>query len=375
MPDKTALYDRHVALGARIIDFHGWLLPVQYEGILAEHRRCRTAAAVFDTGHMGQFAVTGPEAAARLAGVLTQDTAGLPVGRCRYGFMLNEDGGIIDDTVVMRLAPDELLLVVNAGPLKGDFQWLSLKLAGQSGHRDCYGIEGKVLVEDLSRRRSKLDLQGPASLEVLQPLVDADLKALGYFHAARAACCGRPIVLSRTGYTGELGYELFVEQADAGTIFEALLANPLVGPAGLGARDLLRLEMCYPLHGQDISPGTNPLEADLGQFVDPRREFIGSGAVARVAASGASRRLVGFRGESRRRAETRQAIRLAGRGVGAVTSGGFSPSLRCSIGLGYVAAEHSAVGTKLTVAGDRGEIPVEIAAKPLYKNGTCRKKL
>jgi aminomethyltransferase len=198
------------------------------------------------------------------------------------------------------------------------------------------------------------------------------LPTLKYFHATRAQCCGRPVVLGRTGYTGELGYEIFGDNAAIREIFAALLANPLVKPAGLGARDILRLEMCYPLYGEDISDSTNPLEADLGQFAKPTHDFVGRQAIEDMARRGPSRKLVAFASDSRRRANAGQEIVAAGGVVGTVTSGAFSPSLGRSIGMGYVASDFAAVGTSLTVRTERAELPVTVAAKPLYTKGTCR---
>ena len=359
---RTVLYDRHVALGGRMVDFHGWALPVQYEGILAEHRHCRSSACLFDTSHMGQIIIrTGdPQAVSR---VTTQDAAGLKVGRAKYGFLLNEAGGIIDDTVLMRLADGEFMLVVNAATASGDFEWLS-------GH-----LRRKAeLIDQSAAGWGKVDLQGPLAGQVLAGLTDADLRDLGYFQVTRAAVCGRQCILSRTGYTGELGYEIYAPGETISDIFDEILADGRVKPAGLGARDSLRLEMCYPLHGQDIHDQVNPLEADLGSFLESRHEYIGSAALARIAETGPARKLIAFTTRGRRRARPGDEIRHAGQASGTVTSAAFAPSLDVSIGMGYVASRLAEPGTAVTIAGARAEIPAVVADKPIYKQGTCRTK-
>ena len=363
MPQKTALYDRHEKLGGRMVDFAGWLLPVQYESILGEHEHCRTAAVVFDTSHMGQFLFTGPAAGEQLGKLCTQDPAALKIGRCRYGFLLNEDGGVIDDTILMRLGGQQYLLVVNAGTLDGDIEWIKAHIAGAAG------IE---LVNRSAAGWGKVDLQGPRSAEVLGCMVDIDLRQLGYFGVTEAACCGRRLVLSRTGYTGELGYVIMAPGDDLVRMFDRLMESPVVRPAGLGARDSLRLEMCYPLYGHELSPQRTPVEADLGGFVKAQRQFIGSEMLRRQLAAGTKQRLVAFRGDSRRRANPEDPILCAGRAVGKVTSAAFSPSLKVSVGMGYVDSDLSRPGQELVVNTGKVELPVVVSEKPLYAGGTCR---
>ena len=363
MSTKTPLYDRHVSLEARIVSFGDWLLPVQYAGVLAEHRQCRTAAVVFDTSHMGQFVLRGPAAAEQLGRIGTQDAEALAIGRCRYGFLLNDAAGVLDDTILMRLGEQEFLLVVNAGPSEGDWQWIESHLAGD------------VELSSLSAAGwGKVDLQGPASARVLAGRVDVDLAALAYFGVSRARCLGRDCILSRTGYTGELGYEIMAAGEDLRAIFEALLSDEAVAPAGLGARDSLRLEMGYPLYGHELSVEHNPIEAGLGMFAAGGREFIGSRRLAELADAGPRRKLVAFRAASRRRTNPANEVRFEGRSVGAVTSGAFSPSLEVSIGLAYVEAPLADVGRELVVDTGRCELPVTVCEKPLYVNGTCRTK-
>jgi aminomethyltransferase len=361
---KTALHDLHVRLGGRIVDFSGWLLPVQFEGVLAEHRACRSAAVVFDTSHMGQFHLHGGGVVERLGAVCTQDPAALAVGRCRYGFLLNEDGGVLDDTVLMRLGEREFLLVVNAGPAAGDLAWLTGHLGG--------GVE---LIDRQAAGWGKVDVQGPASARVLRGLIEVDLAPLAFYGVAAGKCCGQPCVVSRTGYTGELGYEIMAAGEALVEITERLLATGAVKPAGLGARDSLRLEMGYPLYGHELTPQRTPIEAGLGGFARLDRQYIGAAALREHERRGSPpERLVAFRAASRRRTNNGDEIRRDGRAVGTVTSGAFAPSLDVSIGMGYVQAALAADGSELVVKTERAELPVTVCAKPLYDKATCRTK-
>jgi aminomethyltransferase len=359
-PRKTPLFEQHNTLGARIVDFAGWLLPVQYEGVLAEHHACRQSAAVFDTSHMGQFVVRGSSAAGELSAALTQDAEALPVGRGKYGFLLNEQGGVIDDTILFRLGPEEFLLVVNAATAEGDANVL----------RRCLAKAGLTIRDDWG----KLDVQGPRSLEVLAKQIDGDLSALRYFDARSMRIVGVEGVVSRAGYTGELGYEVFLPAEALRELFSALVAHPAVRPAGLGARDSLRLEMCYPLYGHELSEQINPIEADLASYVDPFRAFVGAGALRKIVQSCPTRKLVALRTRQRRQFHADDAILADGGEVGRVTSGAFSPSLEAAVGMGFVRADRCEVGTSLIVRTARAEIPAVVADKPLYTGGGCRGK-
>lgn len=358
---QTALYDRHVALGGRLVEFSGWQLPVQYQGIIAEHKAGRRQAAVFDTSHMGQLYIEGPAAGAALARVCTQNAADLAVGKCGYGFLLNASGGVIDDTILMRLDEQRFLLVVNAGTRGEDAEWLASHLPGDLPVRDA-----------LAEGWGKIDVQGPDAHAVLAPLVGEALAKLKYFRVAEMTCLGRPCVISRTGYTGELGYELMAAGEDLLAIFDELMAGGRVTPAGLGARDSLRLEMGMPLYGHELNPQTTPLEADLGRFVDTEREFIGAAALRQQAESGIARKLVGLAAETRRRAAEGDPITCDGRDVGVVTSSAFSPSLETSIAMGYVATDVAEIGQTLAIGTARKELPVRVTERPFYTQGTCR---
>ncbi len=357
---RTPLYEEHVKRGGRMVAFHGWLLPVQYAGIGAEHEHTRTAVSAFDTSYMGQFAIRGEDAPTELARLLTRDPRTLKVGRAFYCHMLNENGGIVDDMILMRLGPMDFVLVVNAGPRKTDFVWLRNHLYGD------------VELIDQSNSWGKIDVQGPKSLEAVQPLLDIDVAALPYFGCARARICEADCVVSRTGYTGELGYEMMIPNPNVAGAYELLMGADGILPAGLGARDILRLEMSYPLHGQDIHPDADPLEADLRRFISLEHNYVGAATLRDRLAEGLTRKLVAFKSDSRRKTHTGDPILAGDTQIGAVTSGGFSPSLQASIGLGYVAMAHAEPGTRLAVRTKRADVPVSVAEKPLYTGGTCR---
>lgn len=357
-PRKTCLYGCHVKLGARIVDFAGYLLPVQYESIIAEHVHTRNSVSLFDTCHMGQVLISGPAAAEKLSLALTQDSSALSVGKAKYGFLLNDAGGVIDDTIIMRLGENEFFLIVNASTKEHDIEVISPRLGGlQITHLTDW---------------AKLDIQGPRSAEVIKNFVGCDLTALKYFGVTRTKFCGVDCILSRTGYTGELGYELFLPQQFMPGIFETLLENPLVKPAGLGARDSLRLEMAYPLYGHELSETLNPKDADMEFFYGPQRDFAGAESLRKYSPT---QKLVTLVGESRRQFHNGDEISHGRKIVGRVTSGAFSPSLNVAIGMGYVDIGVSQANTELIVKTQRAELPVKVSEKPIYTHGTCRNKV
>jgi len=359
-PFTTPLYEKHVEAGGRMVDFAGWLLPIQYESMLGEHRHCRTATSLFDTCHMGQFRVTGPSAAAELSRALTQNAEILPVGRGRYGFLLNEAGFVIDDTILMRLAADDFLLVVNAGPADDDAGVLRRRLA-----------DATLTIQD---DWGKLDVQGPTSRQVLAPLVEADLAAMPYFGCRETLINGVECILARSGYTGEWGYEIFMPAETLPDLWDDLLKNPDVKPAGLGARDSLRLEMAYPLYGHELSLKINPVEAGLAKYVDPFGPYVGAEALREATLACPTRTLVALQSDQRRPFRTGDEIVVDGKQIGEISSGAFSPSLETAIGMGFVPPNHAETGTKLIVKTARAEIPVTVIEKPFYQHGTCRKK-
>ncbi|PYM81574.1 MAG: glycine cleavage system aminomethyltransferase GcvT [Candidatus Rokuibacteriota bacterium] len=338
---RTPLYAAHVAAGARMVPFGGWEMPVQYAGILEEHRTVRRAVGLFDVSHMGEFEVTGARAVATLQTLTTNDVAALEVGQVQYSLLCDPAGGIVDDLTVYRLGGDRFMLTVNASNIDTDWRWVTEH--GESG----------ALWRNISSETALLAVQGPRAEALVAELADADVKSLRYYHFAAGAVAGARTLLSRTGYTGEDGFELYVAAGEAERLWREFLDRGRaagVAPVGLGARDTLRLEMRYVLYGNDIDGTTNPLEAGLGWVVKPAKgDFIGRDAIEKVRAAGVRRKLVGF--EMVDRAVPRHGYRILadGRPVGVVTSGSYGPSIDKYIGIGYVETALAGVGSELAI--------------------------
>ena len=345
----TPLHDRHVELGARMVPFAGWEMPVQYAGVIPEHRAVRTDAGVFDVSHMGELEVEGPHAYELLQGALSNDLDKISVGQAQYTLLTNSDGGIIDDLIVYRLGDCTYLLVVNAANRATDFAWLK--------EREIRGSD----VRDVSDDYALLAVQGPRAIERL------GLPAAEAFTFAEASIEGVEVMVNRTGYTGEDGCELMCMSEDAVRLWDAVLERGVV-PCGLGARDTLRLEVCYPLHGNDIGPDTDPISAGLGWLCKLDTEFVGADVLRRVKAEGPERRLVAFVMEEKAIPRQGMAISVAeGGGGGEVTSGTHSPMLDVGIGMGYVPAEHAKPGTELTIDVRGRPRRARIVKKPIYE--------
>ncbi|MBI4556039.1 MAG: glycine cleavage system aminomethyltransferase GcvT [Candidatus Hydrogenedentes bacterium] len=367
---QTPLYDECRALGAKFVDFHGWTLPVQFTGILQEHEHTRAKVSLFDCSHMGEFMVRGEDALRAVDRLLFCDTRGLPVGKCRYGAILNESGGIIDDALAMRLSDEELYIVTNAGPLELVSRVLQEACPTRTDSSDKSDRSDTSDVSDLSDATAKIDVQGPLAREVLMKLGFAAIARLKYYHVCRTKWSGAEITISRAGYTGELGYELFIPNDIAPSLWRALLAVDGVRPAGLGARDTLRLEVGYPLSGQDFDESRTPLEANLGRFVGWDKSFVGKEPLVAQRAAGGYPLLTPIRTPDRRAPRHGFEVRSGDEVVGAVTSGTFGPSVGHGIGLAYLRADAAALGTQL-LAGPKA-LPVETVAAPFYTKGTCR---
>ena len=342
MPKKTALHDRHVALDARMIEFAGWLLPVQYPtGALKEHAAVRQHAGLFDIAHMGQIMVQGPDALPFLQQVVTSDLASLQPGQAQYGLLCYQDGGAVDDVFVYALA-EGYMVVVNAANNAKDTRWLQAHAAG-------YDVE----LRNVSAETHMLALQGPAALAILQPLAEADLAALPRFGCTETTVLGVPSVVGRTGYTGEDGFELYFAAAQAEAIWDGLLAAGVphgLLPCGLAARDSLRFEACYPLYGHELGPDRDPVAAGLRWAVAwEKGPFIGREALLKVRLEGPAHRLVGIEMVERGIAREGYPILHAGEVCGAVTSGMPSPTLGRSLALGYVPAALAEAGTSLGI--------------------------
>jgi len=359
--NETPLTERHLSRKALMAPFGGWNMPIQYEeGILAEHRWCREKAALFDICHMGEFLYRGDFSSGGLEDIFTFSVSSIPEGRSRYGFLLNKNGGVIDDMIVFRLGKDEAMIVVNAATAANDFAIISERLKGDAEFTDISSATGKI------------DLQGPLARNVLSDLFGPEAASLAYFRFIQMEILGSRAIVSRTGYTGELGYEIFFPAEKTPELWDRILADPRVKPAGLGARDLLRLEMGYSLYGNDIDETINPLEAGLSAFVDLGKEFVGKQSLLLIKEKGLERGKVAFRVESRRSPRNGYELWKDDRNIGVVTSGCFSPTLGCGIGLGLATSENCEPGTKLVIR--HGSISMEATAcdLPFYKNGSVR---
>lgn len=356
---STPLSSHHRALGALMAPFGGWDMPIQYEGIIAEHRACRQQAALFDICHMGEFIFSGDIIADGLEDIFTFSVASIPIGRSRYGFLLNEAGGIIDDLIVFRLAEDKAMIVVNAATADNDFSVIRERLQG-----------GDIV--NVTAETGKLDLQGPLSREVMGRLFDQAVCNLPYFKFTTAKILGYEAIVSRTGYTGELGYEIFIPQEKIPELWELILSDDRVKPAGLGSRDLLRLEVGYSLYGNDLSESITPLEAGLENFVNFDKNFVGKSALLKQRSAGPARVKVPFKVASRRSPRHDYTIMSGSGQVGVVTSGAFSPMLGCGIGIGFVPPQMAAQGTPLTICHEKVSMEAEVCQLPFYKGGSLR---
>jgi aminomethyltransferase len=315
-------------------------MPVQYTGILEEHRATRTSVGIFDVSHMGEFEVDGPEAVAAVQALTTNDAAALAVGQVQYSLLCRPDGGIVDDLTVYRLAAERFMITVNASNIEKDWAWVAE-----------HGRGGRW--KNISAETALIAVQGPRAEGLVARLADADVVSIRYYRFTRVRVAGARALISRTGYTGEDGFELYVGAGDAEGLWAALLsegARDGAVPVGLGARDTLRLEMAYALYGNDIDETTNPLEAGLGWVVKlAKGEFIGRSAVERVRAQGPTRKLVGLEMTERAVARHGYPVVKDGAALGAVTSGSYGPSVDTCVAMAYVTTPHAAVGTELGV--------------------------
>jgi aminomethyltransferase len=342
--NRTPLYERHRALNARLVPFAGWEMPVQYEGVIQEHRAVRTDCGIFDVSHMGELEIEGPKAHELLQSLLSNDLDKVEPGGAQYTLLTNERGGIVDDLIAYRLEAGRYLLIVNASNREPDFQWLK--------EREIRGSD----VRDVSDEYALLAVQGPRSIERLG-LDDAPS-----FTFAMEEIDGIECMVNRTGYTGEAGVELMVPAEDAEELWDRVLDRGAV-PCGLGARDSLRLEVCFPLHGNDIGPDTDAISAGLGWVCALEKDFTGADELRRIKERGPERKLVAFVMEET--AVPRQGMTIAGGGE--VTSGTHSPMLEQGIGMGYVPAAQAEPGTELTIDVRGRDRRARVVTKPIYK--------
>jgi aminomethyltransferase len=350
---RTPLYEKHLELGAKIVDFAGWEMPVSYEGIREEHSAVRTHAGMFDVSHMGEVEVEGPGALAFLQRTLSNDVAAIPLGGAQYSCLCNEEGGVLDDLFAYRLGGDRYLIVTNSANHASDLAWLG---------RWSRGFD--VAVRDVAERYAMLAVQGPHARGVVARTLGLDLPAR--MRVATVRIGGRPAFACGTGYTGEDGVELLFDPEVAPSIWTELLDAGVV-PCGLGARDTLRLEVCFHLHGNDLTPDRNPIEAGLGWCCKEETDFVGAESIARARREGTAEKLAPFRIEGAGIPRQGNPVLADGEPAGVVTSGTFSPSLEVGIGMAYVRADldQPGIGVEIDVRGKRR--PAQIASKPLYR--------
>ena len=356
---RTPLYECHQHAGGRLVDFAGWKLPVQYSGLMDEHRSVRTAAGLFDVSHMGEFKVSGPGAEALLQHLTPNDVSKLKPGRIHYSGLLTETATYVDDLLIYRVGEEEFLLVVNAANAAKDFAWVQSRLSE--------GVE----IEDVSDAYALIALQGPRAQEILAELTEIDLSQIRYYRFEIADVDGHQAIVSRTGYTGEDGFELYLSPAIAPRIWDRLLEvggpKGLV-PAGLGARDTLRLEAAMALYGHEIDDTTTPLEAGLSWVVKlAKGDFLGCNVLARQKEDGVEQKLVGFEVTGRGIARQGYDVLSEGETVGRVTSGSFSPTLEKAIGMAYVPVALAEAGTEIQIQVRKNAVPGVIVPVPFYK--------
>ena len=358
---KTALYNKHIELGAKIVPFAGYDMPVQYDGVNAEHKCVRENAGVFDVSHMGEFIVSGKNAFALLQKISSNDAAVLFPGRAQYAYMPNDNGGVVDDMIIYMLEEEKYMLVVNASNIEKDWNWVK-------SHNKDIGAD----IENISDEISLLAIQGPKASALLQESTSTDLSSIKFYHFEMGEIAGiKDVIISATGYTGSGGFELYVKNKDAEKLWEEIMKvgeSFGVLPAGLAARDTLRLEMGYCLYGNDIDDSTSPIAAGLGWVTKFTKSFIGDQLLKEQKENGSRQKLVAF--QLLERGIPRKDYLIVDKNqneIGRVTSGTMGPSVQKAIGLGYVNKENSAVGGKIYLAIRNKTIPAEIVKLPFYK--------
>jgi len=364
---KTPLYEEHKRLNARMVDFIGWEMPVQYTGIIEEHNHVRTGCGMFDVSHMGEIEVEGKDAQKCLNYLLTNDVSRLSIKQTHYSALCYPNGGFVDDLLVYKLSDDHFMLCVNAANTDKDFQWMVDNNNNQNAR-----------IINTSMNYAQLSIQGPKTKQVLQPLTSIDLSKIKYYWFEIGEVCGRSAIISATGYTGERGFELFLEPDDAPLLWRKILERGKelgLMPAGLGARDTLRLEAKMALYGNDIWNETTPLEADLEwicKFDKP--DFIGKEAMLAQKQSGIKRKLVGFEMIERGIPRQHYIIQKDGEEIGVVTSGSYAPFLKKTIGLGYVNLPYDEIDTTIDIIIRDKPVKAKIVKTPFYIRPKPKKK-
>ncbi len=351
---KTPLFNEQMKLASKNVSFCGWDMPMQFDGIIKEHGYCRQGVALFDTSHMGEFFFKGDIKTSGINEATTINLEALKVGKCKYGFLLNDDAGVIDDLIIYKLSEDSLMIVVNASRRQIDFDTISSRIKNAS-------------LEDKSLEYAKLDVQGPDSKKALEKYFDINLDDLKFFSFVQTKLFGKDCLLSRTGYTGELGYELYIDSTTSVELWQKLLEDG-VKPAGLGARDILRLEMGYSLYGNDLDESISPLEANLSMFINLQRDYIGKDALVSQKENTLKRILLPFKTTSRRSARKDFEVYQNDKKVGFVTSAAYSPILNSGIGFAMIDTQDFDKTTTIELRDSRGSIDANIASLPFIKN-------
>lgn len=358
---RTPLYDVHCRLNGKIIDFGGWELPVQYQGILEEHKKVRENAGLFDVSHMGEITAKGPDAEKFIQKLITNDLSKISDGQVMYSPMCYQDGGVVDDLLVYKFNADDYLIVVNASNTEKDFDWI----------KQQKGENVDVQIQNVSSEYAQIALQGPKAEKILQKLTNEPLSEIRFFRfKSEVQLCGVEALVSRTGYTGEDGFEIYISSINAELLWERIMEagkeDGLV-PVGLGARDTLRFEACLPLYGQEISPDITPLEAGLGHFVKLNKDdFIGKDALVRQKEKGLERKLAGIEMIDRGIPRSHYEIQVNGSPAGFVTTGSFAPSLNKNMGLALLESQYCIPGSEVDVIIRNKALKAKIVETPLY---------
>lgn len=347
---RTPLAEVHPRMGARMVEFAGWWMPVQYGGIIQESRAVRESVGIFDISHMGRFHLQGAEVIPAVERLTTNDVSALTDGAAQYSLLTNPQGGVIDDIIVYRLASDHLLIVVNAANADKDKSWM------------LEHLPSSVTLDDATAQTAMIAVQGPEAVGLVSHQFMRNLVDLPRFHFTTCQWRGHPVFVARTGYTGEDGVELIVEASTAVPLWNALYEAGAV-PCGLGARDVLRIEAGYPLYGHELNEHINPIEAGLGWVVSKGKEFIGAEVIRRIREQGPPRKLVGLEVEGRMVARQGYPVQVNGQTVGEITSGTFSPTLEKSIAMAFVKNEHSKVGNEVQVDVRGKLVPARIVSR------------
>ncbi len=356
----TPLKEEHIKLNALMAEFAGWYLPIHYGSIIDEAKHTRAKSSVFDIFHMGEFLVKEPPDKSSLEKIITIPVTKIKIGKGKYGFLLNEKGTIIDDLIVFRTGEDEWMIVVNASNEERDAQIISSKLS-KSAH-----------FENISAKTAKLDVQGPLSADVVSKIAGDGIKQLKYYSNGFFDFMGGRYIISRTGYTGELGYEIFIDAHKAVDLWKEILQYDFCKPAGLGARDILRLEMGYPLYGDELTEDTTPLEAGFEKVIDFEKEFTGREALLKQKKEGIKKTLTGIECSDRRQPRHLNKILKNEKETGFVSSGVFSPHLNKGIGMGYVETDSAKEGDEIKITSEKSRINAKIVKPPFIKETSLR---